>query len=217
MVNYSKKTEQFNKSKKTIFELNDLFKKGSIHEAYGPSPIRLAIILCTITTGPIIWIRPKWEKNLLNPDGIWHWFNTQRLLFINANSQIDFLWAMEQSLVRGIAPLIISELPKIPSLTQIRRLNLAAKKNLYNPELYIPIVIILTDSDGVIPNIESRWRINPLPFWNKEREKIISSPQGKWLLERSFSKIDGPRKWMLETITFNEKSKFKKFNFTQIF
>ena len=180
-------------------------KSGEVHEVCGPARIRFAILVSAATKGTIIWIRPKWENTIFNSDAISCWFSPKRLLLIKSLNINDLLYSVEESLRSGIAPLVIAELPKVPKLTPMRRLNLACKTIRNNNEL--PVCIILTPNEGGATSIASRWFISSLPCDKPPKDLFSGISHGKWKLSRLFSKTEPKAQWTLEAIysTNNKK------------
>ena len=173
-------------------------KSGEVHEACGPARIRFAILVGAATKGTIIWIRPKWDNTIFNSDGISCWFSPKRLLLIKSLNMNDLLYSVEESLRSGVAPLVIAELPKVPKLTPMRRLNLASKTISKNNEL--PVCIILTPNEGGATSIASRWFISSLPCDKVPNNFSPSISYGKWKLSRLFSKTEPQAQWTLEAV-----------------
>ena len=132
---------------------------GRVHECYGPDKLFFPFFLAQRCKGPILWIRPSYFKHMVNPNGISKWVNPHRFIFVNSPSFKNTLWCIEESLRIGIPPLIIAELEQIPTLTQIRRMHLAAKS--CKSSKVTPLPLILTPKDGGALGVETRWHIRP--------------------------------------------------------
>jgi len=156
---------------------------GKIHELYGNSRTTLALIIAKKMQGHIFWIRTESNPNLLNADGITDFINPGRLTFINVKTFNDILWSMEETLRAGCIPLVISDLPKIPDFTAVRRLHLALKSNINNEKICLGL--ILTPQQGGARGVESRWQFNA----NHSKLKT------EWLLECIKAKNIKLRKW----------------------
>ena len=101
-------------------------QRGRVHEFCGPSRLMLAARIMARSQGPVIWIRPGWGTERLNAAGLQPLADPSRLILIQAPRDDGLLWAAEESLRSGAAPLVIAELLTPPALTPIRRLHLAA-------------------------------------------------------------------------------------------
>ncbi|MDZ4135085.1 MAG: hypothetical protein U1D06_05750, partial [Paracoccaceae bacterium] len=77
--------------------------------------------------GPVIWIAAGWQGERLLPDGLRDFAEPGRVIFVTARHAPDLLWAMEEALRSGAAPLVIADLPEPPALTPVRRLQLATE------------------------------------------------------------------------------------------
>ncbi len=132
---------------------------GRVHECHGPAKLFFPFFLAQRCKGPILWIRPSYSKDTVNPNGVSKWVNPHRFIFVNSPSFNNTLWCVEESLRIGIPPLIIAELEQIPTLTQIRRMHLAGKS--CKSSKIAPLPLILTPKDGGALGVETRWYIRP--------------------------------------------------------
>ena len=156
---------------------------GKVHELYGNSRTTLALIIAKKMQGHIFWIRTESNPNLLNADGIIDFINPGRLTFINVKTSNDILWSMEETLRAGCIPLVISDLPKIPEFTAVRRLHLALKSNINNDKICLGL--LLTPQQGGARGVESRWQ------FTANHSKLNT----EWLLECTKAKNIKLRKW----------------------
>lgn len=160
-------------------------ERARTHEFCGQARRTLAIAVLRATTGPVIWIRPDWAPDKLNPDGIVRFIDPARLIFISPRRPEDLLWATEEALRAGIVPLVVADLPGPPGLTPIRRLHLAAETGAKEGRV-TPLGLILTPGDGGAPGIESRWSFNPQhagagrSLWTLSRLRARTAPQKVW-------------------------------------
>ena len=102
-------------------------RRGRAHEACGPGRHAFALWAAARTQGPIVWIRPSWQTEHMNPDGMCAQVDPGRVIFVACGRAEDLLWCLEESLRSGAAALAMAELPVPPPLTPVRRLHLAAE------------------------------------------------------------------------------------------
>ena len=158
--------------------------KGRLHECAGRARRSFALMLAVKTRGTIIWISSPHSPDQLNPAGIASFIDPGRFLFIKISHKRDMLWAMEEALRSGAVELIIADLPYIPALTPIRRLQLAAEAG---GELGIvaPLGLILTPDTGGAQGVETRWTLQP----------STQEFYAKWFLSRTKSRYSPPQTW----------------------
>ncbi|WP_193748901.1 hypothetical protein, partial [Leisingera sp. ANG-Vp] len=137
--------------------------RGRAHEVCGPARHSFALWLAAAAQkaapGPVLWLALPQAGRPLNPDGMAEFASPARFLFLTAASSADLLWAMEESLRSGAAPLVVAELPEPPAMTPVRRLHLAAEAGGgLGPA---PLGLMLTPGEGGAPGIESRWHLSP--------------------------------------------------------
>ncbi|MEO0938589.1 MAG: hypothetical protein AAFY38_10590 [Pseudomonadota bacterium] len=158
---------------------------GRVHEMCGGARRSLALWLAAQMRGPVLWIAPAWEPEALNPCGIVPFLDPARLLLVRPKRPEDLLWSMEEALRAGIVPLIVADLPGLPSLTQVRRMHLAAEGGSAPP-----LGVLLTPGQtGGAPGVESRWRLDQAhqggtSHWTLERLRARTAPVKSWTLHR---------------------------------
>lgn len=172
--------------------------RGRVHEICGPSALALAAAVMGQDAGPVVWIAPGWTNGRLHPPGLAAFANPARVIFVRSRRAEESLWAMEEALRSGAAPLVVAELAEPPALTPVRRLQLAAEagaeaaRQSRDPA---PVGLIVTPGDGGAAGAESRWHLAPLPsapaqaaggqrLWRLERRRARSAPPAAWTLAR---------------------------------
>ena len=156
---------------------------GRVHEIAGPARRSLAALIAAGTQGPIFWIQPAWQKDALNADGLCRLFHPGRLTFLEPERAEDLLWTMEELLRSGEVPLVVAELERPPSLTPVRRLNLASEHSGRTP-----LGLILTPDMGGAAGVETRWHMAPSHdgteclSWQLRLLRARMAPQQTWQL-----------------------------------
>lgn len=129
-------------------------RPARVHEACGPGATTFAAICAAQNSGPVLWVRPAWSPDILNPEGLCRFFDPVRLLLAQAPSHDDALAVTEEALRDGTVPLVVTEITKPLDLRQGRRLQLAAKAGPSTGLCLIP--------EGMGSNAaETRWRVSP--------------------------------------------------------
>ncbi len=157
-----------------------------LHEACGTARYSFALWLARATQGPVFWIAPSWTSAPLNPDGMAQFTHPGRFTFVSPNRAEDLLWCMEEVLRAGIVPLVVADLPGLPSLTPVRRLHLAAETGAAETGQK-PLGLILTPDMGGAQGVESRWHM--MPDHTPQRDA--------WLLTRLRARTQPPQSWQV--------------------
>lgn len=161
--------------------------QARVHEACGVARRTLAIWLAARTTGPVLWVTPRWETARLHSDGVRDWIDPARLLHINPQRPEDILWTMEEILRSGAVALAVADLPALPGLTQVRRMHLAAETGAREGR-HAPLGLLLTPGDGGAAGVETRWHLSPdhargRDGWRLERLRARTAPRQGWDVE----------------------------------
>lgn len=174
--------------------------RARAHEATGPARALLALLVGATAAGPILWLRPGWHRERLNGDGVAALLDPGRLVFAQARTPPEILWAAEEGLRTGLAPLVVAEMPAPPGLTAVRRLHLAAEAGAGRAAA--PLMLLLTPGAGGAAGIETRWHLAPIPGWacggaprwRLTRLRARAAPEQAWdmRLDRGRVRITAP-------------------------
>lgn len=164
--------------------------RGRAHEVAGGARRIFALALAGRMAGPILWLRPRWTAERLMGDGVVGWIEPGRLVFGEARTPLELLWAAEEALRTGLMPLVVAELPEPPGLTAVRRLHLAAEAGA--EARAAPLMLLLTPGQGGAPGVETRWRVDPAPGWARgggpcwriRRDRARMAPPAAWEMRR---------------------------------
>lgn len=170
-------------------------QRGRVHELCGPSRLMLAARIMAKTQGPVIWIRPGWLAERLNAAGLQPLTDPSRLILVQAQRDDSLLWAAEESLRSGAAPLVIAELLAPPALTPTRRLHLAAETGAEaarRDNATAPLGLILLPGQGGAQGVESRWHLSPAPS-----RSLLWSDEDSFTLTRLRARLLPPASWSL--------------------
>jgi len=170
-------------------------QRGRVHEFCGPSRRMLAAMVMAKGTGPVVWIRPSWVAERLNAAGLQPMADPSRLLLVQTDREDGLLWAAEEALRSGAAPLVVAELLAAPGLTPIRRLHLAAeagteaaRRDGRTP----PLGLVLLAGTGGAQGVESRWHLTPVPS-----RSLLWADAAGWRLSRLRARLMPPATWTL--------------------
>lgn len=158
------------------------------HEACGSARWTLALWIAARTEGPLLWLAPAWTQDRLHADGVLDWIDPSRLLFIHPRRPEDLLWTMEEILRAGCVALAVADLPGLPSLTQVRRMHLAAETGLREGGI-APLGLLLTPGAGGAQGVETRWSLSQdhapgRSQWRLERLRARTAPHKAWRIRR---------------------------------
>ncbi|MBT9383440.1 hypothetical protein KM176_06180 [Pseudooceanicola sp. CBS1P-1] len=143
---------------------------------------------------PIYWISPAWNRAPLHAPGMAAFLDPGRVIFASPRRGEDLLWVLEEVLRSGLVPLAVAELDRLPTLTQVRRLHLAAEQGRDNG-ICAPLGLILTPGDGGAQGVESRWHVTPDHL--RAERRLMALEHRLWRLERRRARMAPPRAWAL--------------------
>jgi protein ImuA len=166
----------------------------------------LAARIMARTQGPVVWIRPGWAAERLNAAGLHPLADPARLILVQADRDETLLWAAEETLRSGAAPLVVAELLTPPALTPTRRLHLAAEAGASAARRdggLAPLGLLLLPGTGGAQGVESRWHLAPAPsralLWSDEDSFTLTRLRARLLPPASWSlRCRGPRDEALE-------------------
>lgn len=165
--------------------------RARAHEVTGPARAAFALLAAGLTEGPVLWIRPDWTAARLLGDGLARLVQPGRLIFAHARRPADALWAAEEALRSGAAPLVVADLTAPPALLAVRRLHLAAEAGSLATGLP-PLALLLTPGFGGAPGVETRWRLDPAPGW---AEGGVEEGCPRWHLSRLRARMAPEARW----------------------
>ena len=170
-------------------------RRGRVHELCGPSRAMLAARIMGKCRGAVVWIRLAHQPERLNAAGLQPLADPGRLILVQPDREDGLLWAMEESLRSGAAPLVVAELPAPPALTPIRRLHLAAEAGATaaaRDGQPAPLGLVLLAGQGGAQGVESRWHLAPAPS-----RSLLWSDEESWTLTRLRARLLPPASWLL--------------------
>ncbi|WP_072779508.1 ImuA family protein [Marivita hallyeonensis] len=170
----------------TLGDAEIALRLGRVHELCGAARHTLALAVTARAGGPAIWITASDPADSLCPDAIAEWINPGDILFVKAMKRDTLLWAMEEALRDGQAPVVIADLPGPPGMVPVRRLHLAAEAGC-GKGLCHPLALLLTPEDGGAPGIETRWALHAAhrhhtPLWKLDRLRARMAPPKQWVM-----------------------------------
>lgn len=163
-------------------------EQGRAHEICGPSRHVWAMVIAREiarqNTGSLFWITPQWFPEKLYFEGMQIWAPPERVIQITPREEIDLLWASEEILRSGAAPLVMTQITRFPNLTQVRRLHLAAQ-NGSKTGPYKPICLLLSTDQGGITGVDNRFLCRAehhaqTQVWRLLRTKARHQPVAEW-------------------------------------
>ena len=174
--------------------------RGRLHEVAGPARRVLAALAAGVAAaeGPVVWLRPAWRSEGLNPLGLVGLMDDPgALVQVACPKAEDVLWGMEEALRAGCAALVVGELAEAPDLRQVRRLHLAAAEGVSRNRLAgrsrpapLGLVLDTESAESRVPGVETRWALHPLPPAQGEEGR-------RWRLDRLLARSLPPRDWVM--------------------
>ncbi|RWR09257.1 hypothetical protein D2T29_16220 [Sinirhodobacter populi] len=145
-------------------------RSARVHDAEGRGRAGFALFQAVRFSGPIFWITLAHDRDRLMPislpDGV-----AERLHLIEARSETDLLWAIEETLRAKSVGLVIAEPEKPMSLTAGKRLQLAAEAGRTTG-------LLLIREGGGSNAAETRWKCDPMPG-------PVGSTRHRWALNKN--------------------------------
>lgn len=129
--------------------------EGRVHEACGVGAYFFAATLMARLSGAVFWLRGAWVSEQIHPVGLSAFADPARLTTVHAGTHKDCFAATEEALREPALPLVVVELAQPLTLTQGRRLQLAAKAGQTTGLCLIPEAM---GSNAA----ETRWRCAPV-------------------------------------------------------
>lgn len=159
---------------------------GRVHELCGQARHTLAATIAAQLGGPVVWITQHAATEFLCPDAIAGHITPGHILFVTPAKRDMLLWAMEEALRDGHAPVVVADLTAPPAMVPIRRLHLAAEAGC-GAGVCRPLALLLTPGQGGAPGIETRWSLDPAHHHGA----------GHWTLSRLRARMAPPRDWLM--------------------
>jgi protein ImuA len=169
--------------------------RGRVHEFCGPARVALAAMILRESRGAVIWISPGWQSERIYAAGLVAYADPARLIYARARRAEDLLWAAEEALRSGAAPVVVVELPDLPGLTPVRRLHLAAEAGAEMARhrgRLPPLGLLLTPGMGGAQGVESRWHLAARPSGT-----TLIDTREAWALSRLRARMEPPASWHL--------------------
>jgi protein ImuA len=159
---------------------------GRVHELCGQARHMLAVSIVIQLGGPVVWITQQAATEYLCPEAIADQITPGHILFVTPSNKDMVLWAMEDALRDGHAPVVVADLTAPPAMVPIRRLHLAAEAGC-GIGACRPLALLLTPGQGGAPGIETRWSLEPAHH----------NGAGHWTLSRLRARMAPPRDWLM--------------------
>jgi len=175
---------------------------GRTHELCGPARQLLAVWIMAQQppSAPVIWIRPDWKADRVNPQALCDWASPEGLIVVESPREADSLACAEEALRSGAVALVVMELASPLALTPLRRLHLAAEAGLDRRRIQARdstvLGLVLTPENGGTAGVESRWHLAPHPStasappaWTLQRLRARMKPPAAWRISRLYDEI----------------------------
>jgi protein ImuA len=167
-----------------------------LHELCGPARWSLGAWIAGAVQrqreGMVLWVHASWQGEMPNPAGLVSWCAPERLLFVAVDKMEDMLWTMEEALRAGVVPLVVADAAELPSLTQVRRLHLAAEQGGARAARAPLGALLSPGPEGGAPGVETRWHLKGAhtaqrAAWELTRLRARTAPQARFRVERGES------------------------------
>ncbi|NNU16060.1 hypothetical protein HK107_06965 [Parvularcula sp. ZS-1/3] len=99
---------------------------GRLHEVTGPGALSFLALTVAAAGERAVWVL-RFGTGEPHTHGLAAFLDPRQLFFVHVHDARDVLWAAETSLRSGSVASVLLELPRPPSLTESRRLQLAAE------------------------------------------------------------------------------------------
>ncbi len=145
-------------------------------------------------TRPVLWVRRRGGRFDARPyaPGLLPFLDPSRLLLVDADSEEQVLWSLEEGLRSGVLAAVLGE-AKSADLTATRRLQLAAEASA-TPALLLRLPGTLRTSAAL-----TRWQVSPAPARSTPGLNDIARPRLRLSLRRARGRLeDHERSWMME-------------------
>lgn len=170
----------------TLGDAEIALRLGRVHELCGSARRTLALGIAAQTGGPMVWVSQQGASETLCADAIAGLVDPGHILFVTVPKHDMLLWAMEEALRDGQAPVVIGDLTAPPAMVPVRRLHLAAEAGC-GGGVCRPLALLLTPDNGGAPGIETRWSLEPAHH----------EGPGHWTISRLRARMAPPRDWLM--------------------
>ena len=165
-------------------------KRGSIHQIGGPSRFIFALIIARNIKNYMTWIRGRDSIVSLYPDGLKSWIDPNKLILVDAMTNQESIWVIEEFLKSGIGELIVCEIHKPIQYASLRRIILSFKSVEGKKNSTLPIILLVSSFQSKIIGVESRWYMKPRLLIDSFVKKKCSFLEESWELVCSKSRLN---------------------------
>ncbi len=131
-------------------------RSSRVHEACGPLAASFVAVMVATSGGYGFWAREKHQPEAITPQSLDMFFDVSTLVVAQSQSQTETLAVAEEALRDGVCPIVVMQLTAPLTLTEGRRLQLAAQAGGTTG-------LCLIDEDKPNNTAETRWHCAPLP------------------------------------------------------
>ena len=125
---------------------------GRVHEISGPAA--LAFGLLSARRGTVLICGAPAQVASIHPEGAAQFIDPRQIITVPCPLKTDALWTAETALRSGSVDCVMAMLGRTPSLTELRRLQLAAQDGK-------ALGLLLTDQPAANSAAETRWHCQP--------------------------------------------------------